>query len=191
MNKIEEVPLHKLRAFVDGKTDMLKPSEQAQLDRMHFAYTQLRYESTRATVRRIVQKYNVTERQAFKDIAQCKKLFVPLYKDDIDWLEHYIIEDIKKSIQAFQVEGNASAWNNARAQLIKMYTIMAARDTNFDIDKLGNNNYFVVVGNEGELQKIDLDKIYELPTNERVKISHSFLKNEISAEEAQKIMNDE
>jgi len=187
---LDDIPVHRLRAFVDGRHDQLLPGEQEVLSRLSFAYDQLKYESAKTTAARLQQKFGISVRQAFYDIQRCKTLFNPIFKADIDWLENFILEDAKCQMVSAKAEGNHSAWMGARTHLLKMYAMLKANDTGFDIDKMGNNNYYVVVASDNKAIKLDLDKVHELPINERVELSHSILLREIDAEEAELIMND-
>lgn len=187
---IQNIPLYKLRAYIDGKTEYLSPIEQAQLDRLYFAYDQLKTESIWNAAKRIQRRFDVSISQAHRDVHDCKKLFNPTNKHDIDWIENFLIEDIKLQMNVAKAEQNHTAWANARTHLLRMYAIMSKKELGIDPEILGNNSYFAVAIANNQIIKLNLDEVFKLPENERLELSSSILYSEIDAETAKKMMDE-
>ncbi len=188
---IIEVTFDKIRNFVDNPdAPELTGSEKTILERLDFAYDQLKYNTTVAVVNRLMRKYEIKRSQAYIDIRNCKRIFNPIHRRDTEWLRNFIVEDAVKQLNIAQKNRNHKAWQLARKDLITIYGIDKKDDEAIDPTLLGHNNYFININvGDNERKKIDYDMLHKLPVNKRHKLT-DFLYPELESEvEAEKIMN--
>lgn len=188
--KTEELTLDRLRAFVNGDYDKISDKDKKILLRLDFAYDQLKNETRANTVKRIVWKFKVSERQAQVDVKDCLRLFVPINRVDVEWLGNFIIEDAKLQLLGARAEGNHNARIKARAHLMKMFIVAKSEQSEIDPDMLGNNNYYVVVSNGDKMIQFNLDELNSLPLNKKMEITEDILFEEIDEEKAKLMMNE-
>jgi len=180
----EEVTFDKIRAWVNNKdAPELSEAEKRILDRWDYVYDQLKIEKQSAVVNRLMKKYNIKISQAYYDIRNAQKLFNPINRRETDWLRNFIVEDALLQIKAARETNDAKAWQKARLDLIKVYALDKADKDGIDPELLGRNNYYVLINVDNTVQKVDMNKVHELPVDKRLELTSDLLYKELESEE--------
>jgi len=183
----KEVSLEKLRAWLnDPNTSHLTEDEKQAWERIDFAYDQLKIETPPHVVNRMMKKFNITRAQASRDLQLCNSLLAPQNRIDLGWLRNFIIDDALLQIKVAQETLDHKAWTSGRNTLEKVYLQELSTQAPIDPELLGGNNYFALINMNGQLQKIDLNKVVEMPQTRREKLTE-FIFEDIS-EDTAKIM---
>ena len=175
MNKktrVEDMSVDMIRSWIaNPDTVELSPIQKTILERIDFAYDNLKIEPSHKVVKKIVYKFKVSFETALLDVERCKKIFNPTLRVDAEWLEQFIVNDALKQIKACQKMLDHKHWQAARADLLKIYAHIKQAGDKIDPSILGDNNYFMVVNFGSNAQKIDYNKLNSLPIQERVELT--------------------
>jgi len=184
-----EVTFDKIRAWLNNsETVELSDNDKKIYERWDYAYDQLKVEKPAAVVQRLKTKFGISTALAYKDLRDCQKLLSPANRRDADWIQNFIIEELMLQIKVGRESLDKTLWQKATENLTKIWQTLKGDTNELDTELLGNNKYFIVIGNKSEVQKIDYDKISELPTEKLVEIT-DFLFSELESEkEAESIM---
>ncbi len=181
--------LENIKAWLnDPDTNELSEKDKEILERLDFAYDQLKIDPPKIVARKMAAKFGYSVRNAQYDIQKCKILFNPINRRDVEWIRNFIIEDAILQIKAAREKLDMRAWNNARSQLLKLYIAEQKDKAEIDPEMLGNNKYYITVNFGNAAKKIDMNKLHELPEDKRLKLTE-FLYSDINIEDAKEIMN--
>lgn len=187
---IAETTFDRIREWVDNPdSPILSQKDKEIWTRWDFAYDQLKSESSPAVVNRLMKKFGISYGQAYNDIRNAQKLLAPVNRRDTDWLRNFIIEDAMQRRKFAIDTGNQKAWAEAANTILKIYALDKGDQDGIDPNMLGNNKYFITVNFGNKVEKIDYDKLHELPEEKRVKITDYLFKDIDEIEEAEEIMN--
>jgi hypothetical protein len=185
----DQVNLEEIRQWInDPHTTSLSTRQQKVWERLDFAYDQLKIEGQREVLARIQKKFGVSRTQAQRDVAMCQNLLAPVMRLQTDWLRNFIVEDAMLQIKVAREMLDHKAWHQARETLTKIVIAESQREAPIDPKMLGNNQYYAVINIGGNVQKIDLAKLNDMPVEKRQRLT-DFLFQDVEEEEAIKIMN--
>jgi len=185
----ENVSLERLRAWIDNpNTEVLTADEKRIWERIDFAYDQLKTETPREVVNRIVKKFNISRTQATKDIQLCNQLLAPTNRTDIEWMRNFIISDAMLQIKVAQEMLDMKGWAAARDTIMKVYLNELNSQAPIDPELLGRNTYYALININGNVEKLELDKLTGLPREKKEELAQIILED-ITPQVAETIMN--
>lgn len=166
----------------------LAPKHKEILKRWDFAYEQLKIEARPVVVKRLMYKFEISERLARMDVRNATLIFAPINRAESEWIRQFIIDDAMQQIKAAKAKGDMKAWEKARQSLIQVYKIDKEDEDKVPVELLGGNQYFFNINFGNKVEKIDLDKAHKLPINKRLELTE-FLYQDITDADADEIIN--
>jgi len=186
---LNTVNYEKIRAWLnDPEAEELTAEQRHIYARWDYAYDQLKLENTAAVARRLMMKFKISRATAYNDIQYCNLLLNPINRRDAEWLHNFIVEDAILQIKAAREKIDMKAWQKARADLIKIYAINKANQSEFNPAQLGNNNYYIAINFGNEIEKINTNELDQLPENKKTDLINLLYKD-IDISDAESIMN--
>jgi hypothetical protein len=183
-----DVTFDRIRAYIDNQDSApLSVKDKELLDRWDFAYDNLKISSRSAVVSRLMKKYDIAQMTAYKDVLSAERLFGAINRRSPEWLRDFIVEDAVKHLRYATETNNDKARIEARNTLLKVYALDKNDVEGIDPKLLGNNNYFIAVNFGDRVEKINYDKLMEMPTEKKMKMT-DFLFQDIDDVECEKIM---
>lgn len=187
--KVDNLPLDRIRAWIENPdTEELSEVDKRILERIDFAYNLLKIEPPHKVIKNIVNRYKVSYDTACRDVEFTNKLWNPRLRITSEWLEQFIINDALSQMKACKQMLDMSTWQKTRADLIKVYTAMIGRQAPIDPQLLGHNNYFLAINFGGQVEKIDANKLNQLPAGKREELAE-MLFPDIEDIEVESVMN--
>jgi len=185
----ENITFEKIRGWLnDSNAPALSELEKAIYERLDYAYDQLKIEPPSSVVSRLMRKFDISKNQAYRDIRDAQKLLNPINRQDLEWIRNFIIDDALLHIKVARERIDNRSWQKARADLIRIYAIEKSEKATIDPEMLGRNEYFVTINFGSHAEKINLNKLHELPDNRRIQLT-DFLFADAQIEDVEFIMN--
>lgn len=179
----------RIRQWIDNPdTAELSERDKKIYARWDYAYDQLKTNKPAAVVNRLQKKFNISASQARLDIRHATQLLNPINRRESEWIRNYIVEDAIDQIEIARQKQDMKAWQKARADLVRIYALDKEDKDSIDPDELGQNNYYITIIQGGQAQKINIDKLQNLPEDKRIEYTE-FLFEEIEDQDAEEIMN--
>jgi len=138
-----------------------------------------RYPARKTCAGLMIQKFNYSLAQAYRDLANAQVMFGTVNVYNKDYIKNWLIEDILKLIQTAKDKGDTKARSAAHANLIKVMGFDRDDKSLIRPEDIEPHRYFAVLVMGDQQLKIDLDDIDKVPITARQKLVHS-LEREIT-----------
>ncbi len=187
-NALEDKRFELIKSHVlDPENSPLSAKDQRHFNRWKTAADLMdRYPNKRNTVKLLMEKYpEICQRQAYYDIVAAERLFNVSNPFNYDWWHSWLLNDIATHITFCRTKKDAKGWAMGHANLIK--ALGERPDDKFDPKIMEHHNFFITLNINGEIENLDLQQIFKLPTTLRKDLADSLI-TPISIDDAQKIM---
>lgn len=174
--------------YVYPEEIQLTEKEHEQKERWSFAWTQLLNERITGTVvEMIVNRYDVSIAQAYRDIKSAKKLFGDVNESSKQAERNFLSELALITFQKAAQAGNYNQMNKAIANLIKLKGLDQDEPDNYDEDSMKSHNYYMVFNINGEQTKLEVSDLDTMDRDNKIKLQ-KILESDITDVESVEIM---
>ncbi|MCD4681116.1 MAG: hypothetical protein K8S00_12095 [Bacteroidales bacterium] len=173
---LEDQQFELIKAHVLNPDDSPLPeSDRILMDRWTTAARILdEYPQKNKAVKFLMLKYReISQSQAYLDIANAQRLFNAMNKFDYDWWHTWLLNDIVKLIKKCRNDKDIKGWVMAQSNLIK--ALGDRPDENYNPRTMEQHNFFMTLNINGENVRFDLNEIFELPELKRKRIADAMI----------------
>lgn len=167
-----ETTLDRLRAYYGAKEDepvLLSEHQTAVLRRYEAAWgLLLEFKSNEQTLSKLMEVFDISRAQAYRDLAATKQLFGDVVKSNREAERHILKEMAMRTAREAMAAGPKflKDVNKAIANLIKITGIDQMDPSIPDAEAFMPSNYMLELKTGGKNLTLNLEKIAELPAHE-------------------------
>jgi len=173
---LEDKRFEYIKAHVlDPENSPLSGDDQVLMDRWVTAARILdKYPQKSKAAKYLMLKYkNISQPQAYIDIANSQRLFNAMNKFDYDWWYTWLLNDIACLLNICRNDKDIKGWVAAQANLIK--ALGDRPGENYNPRTMEQHNFFLTLNINGENTRFNLSDIYELPEVKRKRLADAML----------------